>query len=98
MSDDTIVSLAEWRHRRFAPPRAAQPVLSRATRRTVQALQVSEQHERLVGENAFDAFRLQLQIGLFAERLALGLAVTGALVLAGWLAWGRMADLSGLAP
>jgi hypothetical protein len=83
LRDDSIVDLAEFRRRRFAPPRTAHASLSRTTRRKVQALQTFVR----LGDAGFASWRFQLHLGLFAGRLMLGAAATGAVVGLATLAW-----------
>lgn len=87
MSDDTVISMEEWRRRRFAAPPSATPVLTGATRRRLKALQA----EQSLGADAVGAWYREAQRALFASHVLRGIAFT---VL--WLLglWGAVALLA----
>jgi hypothetical protein len=93
MSAD-VVSMDEFRRRRFAPPPSATPILSRYTRDRLKALQLEQQF----GSDAVAAWWRETQRRFFAGGMAGAFIVSGLAVLALWglmylvdaFAWGAL--------
>lgn len=79
-----IIDLAEFRRRRFAPPRSTHGILSRATRNRIAALQVDSRFKR---EGLADWLRYTTLRALFIAKFFRGLIITGLVIGVVVFAW-----------